>query len=174
MSPKAGHVVAKALGIKLQEHDPFRELDRPGASMMSERTDHSFVEEPPLVTDYLNSLIPSGNQLYRYLLSLFPFLSWIGHYNLQWLIGDLVAGKAGRPFSRQRSQSAHRSIGITIGAVVVPQGMAYAKLANLEVQFGLYSSFMGVLIYWFFATSKDITIGVSGIPSMCTFSLCSH
>lgn len=45
--------------------------------------------------------------------------------------------------------------------MVVPQGMAYAKLANLEVQFGLYSSFMGVLVYWFFATSKDITIGVS-------------
>lgn len=48
-----------------------------------------------------------------------------------------------------------------MGAVVVPQGMAYAKLAELPVQFGLYSSFMGVLIYWFFATSKDITIGVS-------------
>jgi MFS superfamily sulfate permease-like transporter len=52
--------------------------------------------------------------------------------------------------------------GITIGAVVVPQGMAYATLANLPPQYGLYSSFMGVLIYWFFATSKDITIGVSG------------
>lgn len=39
--------------------------------------------------------------------------------------------------------------------------MAYAKLAALDPQFGLYSSFMGVLIYWFFATSKDITIGVS-------------
>lgn len=39
--------------------------------------------------------------------------------------------------------------------------MAYAKLALLEPQFGLYSSFVGVLIYWFFATSKDITIGVS-------------
>lgn len=52
-------------------------------------------------------------------------------------------------------------LGITIGAVVVPQGMAYAVLANLPPQFGLYSSFMGVLIYWFFATSKDITIGVS-------------
>ena len=38
--------------------------------------------------------------------------------------------------------------------------MAYAALALLDVQFGLYSSFMGVLIYWFFATSKDITIGV--------------
>jgi solute carrier family 26 (sodium-independent sulfate anion transporter), member 11 len=39
--------------------------------------------------------------------------------------------------------------------------MAYAKLANLPVEFGLYSSFMGTAIYWFFATSKDITIGVS-------------
>ena len=51
--------------------------------------------------------------------------------------------------------------GITVGAVVVPQGMAYAALAELKPQFGLYSSFMGVLLYWFFATSKDITIGVS-------------
>jgi sodium-independent sulfate anion transporter 11 len=48
--------------------------------------------------------------------------------------------------------------------------MAYAQLATLDVEYGLYSSFMGVLIYWFFATSKDITIGVclpcltSGLP----------
>lgn len=42
----------------------------------------------------------------------------------------------------------------------MPQGMAYALLAELEPQYGLYSSFMGVLLYWFFATSKDITIGV--------------
>lgn len=55
---------------------------------------------------------------------------------------------------------ANEYLGITVGAVVVPQSMAYAKLAQLPVEFGLYSSFMGVLIYWFFATSKDITIGV--------------
>jgi sodium-independent sulfate anion transporter 11 len=55
-------------------------------------------------------------------------------------------------------------LGITIGAVVVPQGMAYSLLATLPAQYGLYSSFMGVLIYWFFATSKDITIGVSFTP----------
>jgi MFS superfamily sulfate permease-like transporter len=58
-------------------------------------------------------------------------------------------------------------LGITIGAVVVPQGMAYAALAGLPVQYGLYSSFMGVLIYWFFATSKDITIGVSLTTELC-------
>ena len=51
-----------------------------------------------------------------------------------------------------------------MGCVVVPQSMAYAELAKLDHEFGLYSSFMGVLIYWFFATSKDITIGVS-IPA---------
>jgi len=38
--------------------------------------------------------------------------------------------------------------------------MAYAALAQLPPEFGLYSSFMGVRVYWFFVTSKDITIGV--------------
>jgi sodium-independent sulfate anion transporter 11 len=43
--------------------------------------------------------------------------------------------------------------------------MAYAILAELKPQFGLYSSFMGVLVYWFFATSKDITIGPVAVMS---------
>ena len=46
--------------------------------------------------------------------------------------------------------------------------MAYAKLAQLPPEFGLYSSFMGVLIYWFFATSKDITIGPVAVLSTVT------
>lgn len=46
--------------------------------------------------------------------------------------------------------------------------MAYAKLAQLPFEFGLYSSFMGVLIYWFFATSKDITIGPVAVLSTVT------
>jgi len=43
--------------------------------------------------------------------------------------------------------------------------MAYATLASLPPQYGLYSSFMGVLVYWFFATSKDITIGPVAVVS---------
>lgn len=104
MTSKAGHLVAKALGIKLQNQDPYRELERPGASTMSDRTDHTFVEEPPQVLDYLYDLVPPGKELSKYLFSLFPFLSWIGHYNLQWLIGDLVAGKS--PSFRFRKMSA--------------------------------------------------------------------
>jgi solute carrier family 26 (sodium-independent sulfate anion transporter), member 11 len=50
--------------------------------------------------------------------------------------------------------------GLTVGIVTVPQAMSYALLANLPAQYGLYTSFVGFLFYWAFATSKDITIGV--------------
>lgn len=43
--------------------------------------------------------------------------------------------------------------------------MAYAKLALLPAEYGLYSSFVGVLAYWFFATSKDISIGPVAVMS---------
>lgn len=158
MTSGVGHKVARLLGIQLQPKDPYHHVNDPRETAHF-NTDQTFVEESPRVDDFFLKLVPSGPQVWRYLVSLFPFLSWIGYYNLQWLAGDLVAGKelnAGllNPVTNQRT-------GITIGAVVVPQGMAYARLANLDVQFGLYSSFMGVLVYWFFATSKDITIGVS-------------
>ena len=38
--------------------------------------------------------------------------------------------------------------------------MAYALLAKLPAEYGLYTSFVGFILYWAFATSKDITIGV--------------
>jgi solute carrier family 26 (sodium-independent sulfate anion transporter), member 11 len=144
-STRIGHGLAKVLGIKLQEPENSRDNVTRGESVFSTTTADSFFEEPPTTAEWLSELTPTGQECLDYLKSLFPFLSWIGFYNLQWLIGDLVAG-------------------ITIGAVVIPQGMAYAGLASLPPEYGLYSSFMGVLIYWFFATSKDITIGVSGTP----------
>ncbi|KAI1828490.1 sulfate permease [Xylaria intraflava] len=142
-----GRGLAKVLGIKLDR--PETERVTRGESILSIQTADSFYEEQPKVTEVLASIIPSRRAVFDYILSLFPFLSWIRFYNLQWFIGDLVAG-------------------ITIGAVVVPQGMAYAKLAELPVEFGLYSSFVGVIIYWFFATSKDITIGPVAVLSTVT------
>ncbi|KAJ5431784.1 sulfate anion transporter [Penicillium cf. griseofulvum] len=97
-------------------------------------------ESDPTVLEWLSDGFPSKQQVGQYFVRLLPFLQWIRYYNLQWFLGDLVAG-------------------ITVGAVVVPQSMGYAKLANLPVQYGLYTSFIGVVVYWFFATSKDITIG---------------
>jgi sodium-independent sulfate anion transporter 11 len=88
-----------------------------------------YVEQDPTVGEWLRDAVPNGKQVINYLSSLFPFSAWIFSYNIQWLLGDLIAG-------------------ITVGLVVIPQGMAYAKLAGLPVQFGLYTSFMGALVYW--------------------------
>ena len=51
-------------------------------------------EEQPTVKEVLAGLVPTKKGIIDYFLSLFPFLSWIGFYNLQWLTGDLVAGEA--------------------------------------------------------------------------------
>ena len=85
-------LVARLLGIKLQDDEPYQDEVTRGESILSEH-DETFVEEPPRVIDALAKLRPTKQQAGEYLLSLFPFLSWIGHYNLQWLIGDLVAGE---------------------------------------------------------------------------------
>ena len=77
-------------------------------------------------------------------------------------MGDLISGKLTMLGVINRAFILIPSfIGVTVGAVVVPQGMSYAKLAKMPIEYGLYTSFMGVLVYWLFATSKDITIGVS-------------
>ncbi|MCJ1338781.1 Sulfate permease 2 [Bachmanniomyces sp. S44760] len=149
-STKIGHGLAKVLGIKLRYRNPTgkEDLSR-GESVFSVDTADTYVEEEPTSIEWLREVTPSGRGLLQYAYNLFPFVHWIGRYNGQWLLADLIAG-------------------VTVGAVVVPQGMAYAALAELKPQFGLYSSFMGVLIYWFFATSKDITIGPVAVLSQVT------
>ncbi|KAH8554789.1 sulfate transporter family-domain-containing protein [Umbelopsis sp. PMI_123] len=91
----------------------------------------------------------------EYVHDLFPIFQWIHKYNLTWLIADLIAG-------------------ITVGIVVVPQSMGYAKIAQLPPQYGLYSSFVGVCIYCFFATSKDITIGPTAVMSLLIGQTITH
>lgn len=86
-------------------------------------------------------------QAKSYVANLFPFHRWILNYNLTWLTGDLIAG-------------------FTVGLVVVPQSMSYAKIATLPAEYGLYSSFVGVLIYALWSTSKDVTIGPVAVMSL--------
>ncbi|GBG28063.1 Sulfate transporter [Hondaea fermentalgiana] len=56
--------------------------------------------------------------------------------------------------------------GITVGVMLIPQGMAYALLATLPAQYGLYSSFMPIIIYAFFGTSKQLAVGPVAIVSL--------
>ncbi|KAI9021652.1 sulfate transporter family-domain-containing protein [Phycomyces nitens] len=97
--------------------------------------------------------IPNATK--TYIAGLFPIVQWIHRYNLTWLVSDLIAG-------------------ITVGIVVVPQGMGYAKIANLPPQYGLYSSFVGLCIYCFFGTSKDISIGPTAVMSLLVGQTVAH
>ena len=91
---KVGHGLAKALGIKLNYRDELnnQEILR-GESVFSIQTADTFVEEEPRSIEWIQDTLPGPQELVAYCRSLFPFLSWIGSYNLQWLFGDLVAGK---------------------------------------------------------------------------------
>ncbi|QRV87552.1 sulfate anion transporter [Ceratobasidium sp. AG-Ba] len=90
-----------------------------------------------------------------YLSSLFPVFQWITRYNLGWATGDLIAG-------------------LTVGLVLVPQSMSYAKIATLSPEYGLYASFVGVFIYCFFATSKDVSIGPVAVMSLQVANVIKH
>lgn len=105
------------------------------------------------VADYVreNTSHP-GRRVLEYLDSLFPLRHWILSYNLNWLLGDLISG-------------------ITVALVLVPQSMSYAGVAGLKPQFGLYSSFVGVVVYALFATSKDVTIGPVAVMSLQTHNV---
>ncbi|KAK4515670.1 3',5'-cyclic-nucleotide phosphodiesterase (PDEase) (3':5'-CNP) [Mucor velutinosus] len=83
----------------------------------------------------------------KYIVGLFPIATWLHRYNLQWLVRDLIAGA-------------------TVGIVIVPQSMGYAKIAELPPQYGLYTAFVGLCVYCLFATSKDISIGPTAVMSL--------
>ncbi|XP_044016283.1 sodium-independent sulfate anion transporter-like [Aphidius gifuensis] len=51
---------------------------------------------------------------------------------------------------------------------MIPQSIAYASLAGLTPQYGLYSSFVGGFIYVFFGTIKEVSIGATSLMSLVT------
>ncbi|KAI9349749.1 sulfate transporter family-domain-containing protein [Obelidium mucronatum] len=107
---------------------------------------------PETQIQYLKRRVTEGTDLKaaskEYVKSLFPIFQWIHRYNLRWFLHDFIAG-------------------ITVALVVIPQAISYAtKLVGLPPQFGLYTSFIGCLIYAVFATSKDVTIGPTAVQSL--------
>ncbi|CAG5134604.1 unnamed protein product, partial [Candidula unifasciata] len=77
--------------------------------------------------------------------SLFPFTKILNGYSgLYDLPCDIIAG-------------------LTVGIMHIPQGMAYALLAQLPPVYGLYTSFFPVLVYFLFGTSKHISVVINDI-----------
>ncbi|XP_035743842.1 sodium-independent sulfate anion transporter-like [Vespa mandarinia] len=76
-------------------------------------------------------------------------LQWLPKYNQFQAVSDVIAG-------------------ITIGLTMIPQSIAYAALAGLTAQYGLYSSFLGGFIYLLFGTTKEVSIGPTSLMSLLT------
>jgi sodium-independent sulfate anion transporter 11 len=91
---KVGHGLAKVLGIDLHyRNETGSDRISRGESVFSVDSADTYVEHEPTAWEWLQDTLPSGRGLWEYFLSLFPFVHWITRYNVQWLTGDLVAGK---------------------------------------------------------------------------------
>ena len=86
-----GHGLAKVLGIKVDEvkADPVTR----GESVFSVNSADTYVEDEPTIWEWFAEYKPTRRAAGLYVYNLFPFIHWIGRYNLQWLYGDLVAGE---------------------------------------------------------------------------------
>jgi sulfate permease, SulP family len=80
-----------------------------------------------------------------------PILSWAPRYRRSDLRSDLGAG-------------------VTVAAMLVPQAMAYALLAGLPPEVGLYAATLPVLAYAAFGTSRQLAVGPVAIVSLITAS----
>lgn len=63
--------------------------------------------------------------------------------------------------------------GITVGIVTIPQGMAFALLAGLPPIYGLYGSFIPLIIYAFFSSSNYLNVGPVSVISIFIFETLS-
>jgi SulP family sulfate permease len=79
----------------------------------------------------------------------FPFLEWLPQYNKSWLRGDLSAG-------------------LTVGIMLIPQGMAYASIAGMPPVYGLYASIIPLIVYAFLGTSRQLAVGPVAMVSLLT------
>jgi len=76
-----------------------------------------------------------------------PILGWITDYSIKLLKKDAVAG-------------------LTVGVMLIPQGMAYALIAGLPPVYGLYASVFPQIIYAIFGTSRKISVAPVAMDSL--------
>ena len=81
----------------------------------------------------------------------FPIAAWLIGYKPAWVRADLVAG-------------------LTAAAVVIPQAMAYAAVAGLPVQVGLYCSLAAMLVYPLLGGSRPLSVSTTSSLAMLTES----
>src|SRR2546427_12949320 len=83
----------------------------------------------------------------KLLSSTLPIVRWLPQYQRSWLRSDMVAG-------------------LTLAAYAIPVSVAYASLAGLPPQAGLYCYLLGGVVYAAFGTSRHLAIGPTSAISI--------
>src|SRR5499425_2487836 len=91
--------------------------------------------------------LSTNHQVYGF----FPIADWFSSYNREWLRPDLIAG-------------------LTTAAVVIPKAMAYATIAGLPVQVGLYTASVPLIIYAVFGTARPLSVSTTTTIAILTAS----
>jgi SulP family sulfate permease len=76
---------------------------------------------------------------------------WLRHYRRAWLAGDLTAG-------------------IIVTVMLIPQSLAYALLAGLPPEMGLYASILPIIAYAVLGSSMTLAVGPVAVASLMTAS----
>jgi high affinity sulfate transporter 1 len=91
-----------------------------------------------MTTDQKDRAKPRPTPALRFL----PILGWLRSYDRAWLTADVLAG-------------------LTLWGLVVPEGMAYAGIAGLPPQAGLYTLLASLLVYALFGSSRHLSVGAT-------------
>ena len=83
--------------------------------------------------------------------TILPIFDWLPNYRKDWLKGDISAG-------------------LTVGVMLVPQGIAYAMIAGLPPIYGLYTALIPQIIYAIFGTSRQLSVGPVAMDSLIVAS----
>lgn len=93
--------------------------------------------------------------MHPFIRRIFPFLSWLRGYSLVTAKADLLAG-------------------ITGAVIVLPQGIAFATIAGLPPEYGLYTAMVTPIIAALFGSSHHLVSGPTTAISIVIFSAVSH
>jgi len=78
-----------------------------------------------------------------------PIPDWLLSYHKEWLRPDIIAG-------------------LTAAAVVIPKAMAYATIAGLPVQVGLYTAFLPMVVYALLGSSRPLSVSTTTTLAILT------